>query len=107
MQPAAQITRKLLDREFVGVRRDLDGFDVLFHMAGQAAAITWENESHALCLRCVGFFRKAAHQDDVCIAQPFGDTLCHVQAMPGARVAVNNIFAHVDSSKKMYDTKLL
>ena len=101
MQTAAHISRKLLDRKFVGVRRNLDGFDIFLHMTGQSAAITGENESHALCLRRVGFFGKAAHHDDVRIAQPFGDTLCHVQAMSGAGVAINDVLAHSKSSKEI------
>ena len=94
VQAAAHVAGKLLHGEFVGVGRDFDRFDVALHVAGQAAAVAGEHKAHTLGLGSVCFHRIAAHHDDVGVAQDLSDALCHVQAMAGAGIAINDVFCH-------------
>ena len=93
-QAAAEVAGVLLHGKLIGVRRDLDGLDKLLRVARQAARHAGENEADAFCLARVQFHGLAAHHDDVRVAQLRGDLLRHVQAVPGARIAVDDVLAH-------------
>ena len=94
VQAAAHVAGELLHSEGVGARGDLDGLDVLLHVAGQAAAVAGEHKAHALGLGGVGLGREGAHHDDVGVAQDLGDVLGHVETVAGAGIAIDDVFAH-------------
>ena len=86
--------------EFVGIGSNLNGLDIALHVAGKAAGHTGEDEAYTLGAAGVRDGRETAHHDDVGIAESLGNTLGHVEAMAGAGVTVDDVFAHIDSPSK-------
>ena len=95
MQTAAKIAGKLLNGKAVGIGRDLNSPDIVFHIAGQAAGHAGEDEAHPLGAPGVGDGGEAAHHDDVGVAEFLGDALGHAQAVAGAGITVDDVFCHV------------
>ena len=102
MQTAAKIAGKLLNGKAVGIGRDLNSPDIVFHIAGQAAGHAGEDETDALCLCGIRFGRKPAHHDNIGIAELAGDAFCHVQAVSRPAVAIDDVLAHGVLSFSVY-----
>ena len=94
VKSAAEISGVLLHGESVSVRRDPDRLDIFLHIAGQASRHAGEDEPDALGLPRIRYGGKTAHHDDIRIPQMFCDVPCQIQAVAGAGIAEDHIFAH-------------